>query len=42
MLETATSGAILTGLLGVLLFVPLIASTEGGRRQESGVVTDAT
>jgi hypothetical protein len=32
MLETVTSGAILTGLLGVLLFVPLIASTEGGRR----------
>lgn len=42
MLETVTSGAVLTGPLGVLLFMPLLASTEGGRRQESGVVTDAT
>ena len=32
MLETVTSGAVLTGPLGVLLFMPLIASTEGGRR----------
>ncbi len=32
MLEAVTSGAVLTGPLGVLLFMPLIASTEGGRR----------
>jgi hypothetical protein len=42
MLEAVTSGAVPTGPLGVLLFMPLIASTEGGRRQESEVVTDAT
>ena len=35
-LEAVTSGAVLAGFWGVLLFMPLIASTEGGRRQGSG------
>jgi hypothetical protein len=31
-LEAVTSGAVLAGFWGVLLFMPLIASTQGVRR----------